>query len=329
MSSYQARTVKLSLRVAPATQDESLSSFPNPESHRRAPALAIDGMRRGRHCPPLRDGLVKFASIALPLLALIMPGVGSAADCAMRAPGGLVKAGKLTIATVLPTPPHAFFDEDRMVGFAVEIGQAMARQMCLDAEFVPIASDGLFSGLNAHKVDTVIAGVVITSERQQSFDVVPYFQDGVRLVVQKNTKLWFASERDLCGRKVATQTGSSAAISLERANRETCPAGKKIAVMGHPNFNEAVRQLRKNAAEAAFVDWPFANYLAQMVPDLALGSADAPGRPRNKQGIVVRKGDSETATALADALARIQAGGEYETILAKWNLSDGDIRRDQ
>ena len=147
-----------------------------------------------------------------------------------------------------------------------------------------------------------------------------------------NTKLWFESEKDLCGRKVATQTGSSAAISLERANRETCPAGKKIAVMGHANFNEAVRQLRKNAAEAAFVDWPFANYLAQMVPDLALGSpilADAPGRPRNKQGIVVRKGDSETATALADALARIQASGEYETILAKWNLSDGYIRRDQ
>jgi ABC-type amino acid transport substrate-binding protein len=67
-----------------------------------------------------------------------------------------------------------------------------------------------------------------------------------------------------------------------------------------------------------------------MVPDLALGSpilSDAPGRPRNKQGMVVRKGDSETATALADALARIQANSEYENILAKWNLNDGDIRR--
>jgi len=57
--------------------------------------------------------------------------------------------------------------------------------------------------------------------------------------------------------------------------------------------------------------------------------SDAPGRPRNKQGLVVRKGDSETATTLADALGRVQANGEYEKILAKWNLSDGDIRRDQ
>src|SRR5215831_13476421 len=90
-----------------------------------------------RHCPPPRDHSVKLAAIALSLLALIVPGVASAADCAVRAPGGLVKAGKLTVASELTAPPHAFFDEDRMVGFAVEIGQAMARQMCLDAEFVP------------------------------------------------------------------------------------------------------------------------------------------------------------------------------------------------
>jgi polar amino acid transport system substrate-binding protein len=263
-------------------------------------------------------------------LALIAPDLASAADCAVHVPGGLVKAGKLTIATELTAPPHSFFDEDRVVGFAVEIGQAMARQMCLEAEFVPVAFAGLFPGLNARKFDTIIAGVVITPERAQSFAFVPYFQDGARLVVQKNSKLWFESENDLCGRKVATQIGSSEVIGLERANREACPAGKKIATMGFPNFNEAVRQLRKKAAEAAFVDWPFANYLAQMVPDLALGSpilSDAPGRPRNKQGMVVRRDENETATALADALARVQANGEYENILAKWNLNDGDIRR--
>jgi len=179
--------------------------------------------------------------------------------------------------------------------------------------------------------DTVIAAVDITPERQQSFDFVPYFQGGLRLVVQKDSNLRFNSENDLCGRKVATESGSTAAIALERANREACPDGNKIKVMGYPSFNEAVAQVRKKVAQVAFVDWPFANYLAQTVPDLALGSpilSDTAGGPRNKQGMVVRKGDAETATALADALARIQASGEYETILAKWNVSEGDVRRD-
>jgi ABC-type amino acid transport substrate-binding protein len=88
----------------------------------------------------------------------------------------------------------------------------------------------------------------------------------------------------------------------------------------------------KKVAEVAFVDWPFANYLAQTVPDLAVGSpilSGTPGRPRNKQGMVVRKGDIDMANALKDALGRIQASGEYDAILAKWNVSEGDIRRVQ
>jgi polar amino acid transport system substrate-binding protein len=255
-----------------------------------------------------------------------------AADCAVRPPADLLEAGKLTVATHLTMPPQAYLDGDKPAGFAVEIGHTLARQMCLEAAFVNIAFAGLFPGINAHKFDTIIAGIGITPQRQESFDFVPYFQGGVRLIVRRDSKLRFDSEDDLCGRKVATQTGSTEAIGLERANRETCPEGRKIEMMGYPNFNEAVQQLRKNVAEVAFLDWPFANYLAQTVPDLALASpilSGTPGRPRNKQGMVTRKGDTEMLTALAAALANIEANGEYERILRKWNVAEGDIRLGQ
>lgn len=273
--------------------------------------------------------IVKIKRLYLLLTFALLPSGAFAADCPVRPPGGLVNAGKLTIATELTTPPYALFDEDRLVGFAVEIGQAIARQMCLEAAFVTIAFAGLLPGINAHKFDTVIAGIAMTPERAQSFDFVPYFQDGMRLVVRKDSKLWFNAENDVCGRKVATQAGSAEATALGRANRETCPEGKKIEMIGSRNFNEAVGLLRRKTAQVAFVDWAFANYLVQTDPDLALGSpilSGTPGRPRNKQGMVVRKGDSETGTAVGDALARIQASGEYAAILAKWNVSEGDYR---
>ena len=263
------------------------------------------------------------------IFALLAPVAAWSADCPVRAPAELITPGKLTIATHLTTPPQAFLENEKPAGFAVEIGEALAQQMCLKAEFVNMAFAGLFPGINAKKFDTIIAGVGITPQRQESFDFVPYFQGGVRLLNRKESLRTFKTEDELCGLSVATQTGSTEAIGLERANKETCPDGKKITIMGYPNFNEAVQQLRKNVAEVAFVDWPFANYLAQAVPEFKLASpilSGTPGKPRNKHGMVVRKGDAAMATALSDALKRIQASGQYDKILAKWNLSEGDIR---
>jgi polar amino acid transport system substrate-binding protein len=265
----------------------------------------------------------------LAVLVAVLPISLASADCPVKAPAGLVTPGKLTIATHLTSPPQAFLDGDKPAGLAVDLGNALAEQMCLKAEFVNVAFAGLFPGINAKKFDTIIAGVGITPARMETFDFVPYFQGGVRLLNRKESPVTFKNEDELCGLKVATQTGSTEAIGLERANKESCQEGKKITILGYPNFNEAVQQLRKGVAEVAFVDWPFANYLAQAVPEFKLASpilSGTPGKPRNKHGMVVRKGDTAMATALADALKRIQASGQYDKILAKWNLAEGDIR---
>jgi polar amino acid transport system substrate-binding protein len=262
-------------------------------------------------------------------LAMLAPLAARSAECPVKAPPGLTAPGKLTIATHLTTPPQAFLENEKPAGFAVDLGRALAQEMCLEADFVNMAFAGLFPGLNAKKFDTIIAGVGITPQRQEAFDFVPYFQGGVRLLNRKESPRQFKSEDDLCGLAVATQTGSTEAIGLERANKESCPEGKKITILGYPNFNEAVQQLRKGVAEVAFVDWPFANYLAQAVPEFKLASpilSGTPGKPRNKHGMVVRKGEVAMAAALSEALKKLQASGQYDKILAKWHLSEGDIR---
>ena len=142
---------------------------------------------------------------------LAVPGCAFA-DC-LSAPPDLTSPGKLTIATHLTTPPQGFLQDDKPAGFAIEIGEAIASQMCLKAEFVNLAFAGMFPGLDAKKFDTIIAGIGITPQRQQAFDFVPYFQGGVRLITRKDTDYSFASEADLCGVAVATQTGSTEAIT--------------------------------------------------------------------------------------------------------------------
>src|SRR5437763_10680730 len=128
-------------------------------------------------------------------LVLLAPVAVWSADCAVKAPPELVTPGKLTIATHLTTPPQAFLDDKgEPAGMAVDLGNALAEQMCLRAEFVNVAFAGLFPGINAKKFDTVIAGAGITPARQESFDFVAYFQGGVRPLNRKQSPLTFRDE---------------------------------------------------------------------------------------------------------------------------------------
>src|SRR5438270_83784 len=126
-----------------------------------------------------------------------------AQDC-VPAPPQLVTSGKLTIGSTLLTPPQNFLDGDKPAGYAVELGQAIARAMCLEAEITNMSFTGLFAALNARKIDLMLTGTAITPERQQSFDFVPYFVGGVRLIDRKDAHNRYRDSDDLCGLTVAT-----------------------------------------------------------------------------------------------------------------------------
>ncbi len=271
----------------------------------------------------------KLATALLASAAWIVASAGASADCAIKPPSNLVSAGTLTFGTMLSTPPQVFDDHGQPDGLDVDIAKAVASRLCLKPAFVNLAFPGLFPGLNSKKFDAVIAGIGITPQREEVFRFVPYFEGGNQLVVRKASKLAFTTEGELCGHSVATVTGSVEARALERSNKELCTHGKTIEIKVYPSFNEAVQQLVKSNSDVAWVDWPFASYIVNLMPDLALGGpilSGVPDKPRNKEGIVVRKDDDAAQTAIQQALTQVEASGDYDKILAKWHLQGGDIR---
>ncbi len=69
---------------------------------------------------------------------------------------------------------------------------------------------------------------------------------------------------------------------------------------------------------------------ATLVPELTAGSPIISGRPevpRNKLGMAFRKGDKPMHDAVAAALRELEKNGEYDKILEKWHLKNGDIRK--
>ena len=269
-------------------------------------------------------------TMGLVLLALPALTAPAWADCAVKAPASLVSQGSLTVGSNMSTPPQMYIDKGQPAGFEIDLARAIAGTMCLKPQLVNIAFGGLFPGLAAKKFDYITSGLGITPQREQVFDFVPYLAGGIQLVVRKDSGLKFKDETQLCGHSVATSSGTTQAKAIERVNQDICKSGQKIDLKYFPSFNDAVMQLRKKSADVAFVDWSFAAYVTHLMPELALSSPIISGRPevpRNKLGMAIRKGDKPMHDAVSAAMAVLQKNGEYDKILAKWHLENGDIRK--
>jgi polar amino acid transport system substrate-binding protein len=274
---------------------------------------------------------LKFsAGTALVVCLSVAFGSKASAAC-VTAPTTLIQPGVLTIGTSFAAPPMGFLDGTKPSGFDSDLVSAIAEKMCLKPDFVDLTFAGLFPGLLAKKFDIIAARVGITEERKAQFDFVPVFKGGLRLVVNKSSDLRFKTESDVCGHPVALVAGTTQMAALERVKSE-CPADKPMTMKTFTNQIEAMNEVAKKSASAAYVDWPLAAYVIQQRPNdfveaSPVLSGRGPNTIRNRNGLVVRKGEKSTQDALSTAFDAVIADGTYDKLLAKWNLPDGDIRK--
>lgn len=226
-----------------------------------------------------------------------------------------------------------FLDGNDPKGFDIELAAAVADKLCLKPTYVPMPFAGLFPAMDAKKFDTISASIGITDKRKEKYDFVPVFKGGLRLVVNKSDPLRFTTESDVCGHPVALVAGTTQMAALERVQGE-CPADKPMTMKTFTNQTEALNEVAKKAVSAAYVDWPLAAYVIQQRPNdfveaSPVLSGKGPNTQRNRNGLVVRKGEKEMQDALAAGFAAVVTDGGYDALLKKWNLADGDIRNDK
>jgi polar amino acid transport system substrate-binding protein len=253
-----------------------------------------------------------------------------AAGCAVDAPADLVEPGYLTIGTSLTAPPMSYLGERGPAGFSPELLSRIAEGMCLKPKFVNLAFSGLFPGLIAKKFDVVAAQVGITEERQKIFDFVPVFVGGLRLVTKPGSHIKVQSEADVCGHSVSMMAGSSQMRALERVKSE-CSGQAPMEMKVFQNQNEALNELAKGSVKLSYVDWPVAANLIKERPGMfaeasPILSGKGPNTERNRDGIVIRKGDSQMLNAVTASFKHVQDSGSYSELLNRLSLSEGDIR---
>jgi cystine transport system substrate-binding protein len=121
------------------------------------------------------------------------------------------KAGVLTIATEGTYRPFTYHEggSGPLVGYDVEVAQAVAKKLGVKAKFEETQFDAIFAGLEAHRFDVIANQVSITPERLAKYEFSKPYTVSTGVIVVKSSDNSITSFADLKGKKVAQSLTSS------------------------------------------------------------------------------------------------------------------------
>ncbi|ROO32175.1 MULTISPECIES: transporter substrate-binding domain-containing protein [unclassified Pseudomonas] len=94
--------------------------------------------------------------------------------------------GELRIALEADTAPFNFKEDGKLTGFEVELGQMLAGELDVRADFVVTDAADLLSGVESGKYDVAINHIALTPELAERFDTsATYSQPDARLLASK------------------------------------------------------------------------------------------------------------------------------------------------
>ncbi|MFF7710809.1 transporter substrate-binding domain-containing protein [Pseudomonas sp. NPDC007930] len=231
-------------------------------------------------------------------------------------------ATELRVGTSLTQMPWGFYDAQQApTGIDVAMCGAIAQQMGYQASFTNLDYKGLVPALQAGRFDVVCAAMYITPEREQVISMVPYLRASQAVVTQKSSAI--KGIDDLCGHSVSVLQGSGSLKVLQGAS-STCEAAGKpaIAIQSFDTQPVAIRAMENGSVEAFIATDSLISYYLQRNDNL---KKVATGINPMTLGIGVPAGDTARVGEIKQALAKLQASGEYAAILKQWGIENAGI----
>ena len=163
---------------------------------------------------------------------------------------GLIQEGQLLVGTDTPYPPFEIGQPPNISGYDIELVNAVAENLGLEATYQDTSFDTIFRDLSQGKFDMVVAATTITPEREQKVDFSdPYYAADQALVVTPGSDI--ATVEDLAGATVGAQDGTTGEAY---ANDETDAS----EVRGFPEGPDAIQALKAGQVDATIIDQPVA-----------------------------------------------------------------------
>ncbi len=225
-----------------------------------------------------------------------------------------LKDGVLQVGMEIGYPPMEYFDTDGTtpIGFDVELSKAIAEYLGMEVEYVDVAWDGIFAGLDSDKYDMVCSSCSIIPERQQNYLMSkPYVQNRIELLVPADSDI--TGLDNLSGKSIGVQAETTADIYLQ--DHDT-----GCDIMQYDKIINCFDELKSGRVDGVLVDSVVAAYY--LGEDESKYNVVWEGEDAEPLGITFKKGNDPLCEKVEEALDALAADGTTAKIAEKYFGSD-------
>lgn len=239
-----------------------------------------------------------------------------------------IRVKGLQFSTSQGYPPMELFASDKstIIGVDPALGRAIARVLGLKISINDADFNAQIPGLLTKRYDIVMSSMSDTKERQQKVSFVDYVLAGAAMQVRQGNPDNLTGPGDLCGRTVSVVDNGSSLAVAEQYNKDCTKAGKKkIKILRFTGDQDALLALKSGRASTNITDYVVAASRAadpkQQLDAVALKGTESPW------GIAMDPAGKKLISAVQGALNKLIAGGEYQQILAAYNMKGLAVKK--
>lgn len=203
--------------------------------------------------------------------------------------------------------------DGRLVGFDVDIANALCDEMKMKCVFIAQSFDGLIPALMAKKYDVIISSMTRTVERRKAVAFSDKIYNTPHAIVARKGSSIDASPASLAGKKVGVLKGSVQEMYAVKVLR---PAG--AAVLSYANMPDSYLDMKSGRIDAVVADLVEVRSGLLNKPEgkafvIVVSSLVDPVFA-NGTGAAVRKQDRQLLEKINEAIKAIRANGTYKRI---------------
>jgi polar amino acid transport system substrate-binding protein len=245
------------------------------------------------------------------VMALATAAGAEAADCPANLP--VVSPGKISYVLNTSIPPTMYYKDGKLIGLNIELGDEVARRLCLDPVYIDSTFETQIAGLQSKRWDVLQGGVFYTEARTKIMQLVPYAVVAKDVTVTKGNPLGISKVEDLAGRAVGVEIGGAEEKDLRSISDQLVAKGQPaIKVQVFNAYADTFLALVAGQVNAVFASDVTSKYYAdQGRLDVAV-SGVSPGTAMALATI-----EPKLAQAVADALESMHKDGTYDRLMDK------------